>query len=228
MLTINDLSVAYGKHKVLEHLNLTLEPAMIHGVVGLNGAGKTTMFKTICGFLKPQTGSIEWQGKPLSRKKISFLETQNYFYSNITGTEYLSLFKAGNPKFDVEVWRDLFKLPLDDLIDSYSTGMKKKLALIGVMKLDKDLLILDEPFNGVDLETSKILKLLLEKMKSKGKTIIVSSHILETLTNSCDKIHLLDNKQIRRTYLKQELDTIEQDIFKEMEEQAKTLIDQTL
>jgi ABC-2 type transport system ATP-binding protein len=90
----------------------------------------------------------------------------------------------------------LFLLPLDQVIDQYSTGMKKKLALLGVLKQDKPILILDEPFNGLDMETCRIIHLIILQLKEKGKTIIVTSHILETLTNLCDYIHLLEGGKV--------------------------------
>jgi ABC-2 type transport system ATP-binding protein len=209
-------------------LNLTIEPDQIHGLVGLNGSGKTTLFNSIYGFIKSRKGSICWNEQPLLRGDVAFLETQNYFYSNITGREYLQLFTTENSSFDLEIWQNLFKLPLDDLIENYSTGMKKKLAILGVLKLDKPIILLDEPFNGIDIETGRIIKVLLEKLKQRNKTIIVSSHILETLTNTCDYIHYLENKKIKATYDKGSLKNIEQDIFKELEKRTSELIDKAI
>ena len=228
MLIIKDLVAAYAKVSVLDNLNLTIEPNLIHGLVGLNGSGKTTLFNAIYGFIKSKRGSICWNGQPVLRRDIAFLETQNYFYSNITGREYLQLFLTKNTSFDLEIWQDLFKLPLDDLIENYSTGMKKKLAILGVLKLDKPILLLDEPFNGIDIETSRIIKVLLEKLKQRNKTIIVSSHILETLTNTCDYIHYLESNKIKTTYDKGSLQNIDQDIFKELEKRTSELIDNAI
>lgn len=228
MLIIKELVVVYTKVTVLDNLNLTIEPNQIHGLVGLNGSGKTTLFNTIYGFVKSRKGSIYWNEQPLLRRDVAFLETQNYFYSNITGREYLQLFSTENSSFNLEIWQNLFKLPLDDLIDNYSTGMKKKLAIIGVLKLDKPILLLDEPFNGIDIETSRIIKVLLEKLKQRNKTIIVSSHILETLTNTCDYIHYLENNKIKTTYDKGSLQNIDQDIFKELEKRTSELIDNAI
>jgi ABC-2 type transport system ATP-binding protein len=224
MLTVNSLTVSYGKTTVLDNLNLEAEEGMIHGLAGINGSGKTTLFHTIYGFIKPDTGSIQLNGQPLSRKKIALLETQNYFYSNIKGKEYLNLFPNPGGTFSIEPWQELFRLPLDDLIEDYSTGMKKKLALTGILKLDKPILLLDEPFNGIDMEAVRIIQLLLVRLKEKGKTIIITSHILETLTSICDHIHILENKNITRNYRKSDFEKISQYLFGEMEEQLRNKI----
>ncbi|TAM99276.1 MAG: ABC transporter ATP-binding protein [Chitinophagaceae bacterium] len=221
MLTIKNLTASYGKDSVLENLNLDIEEGMIHGLAGINGSGKTTLFHTIYGFIKPDAGTIQLNEQPLSRKKIAFLETQNYFYSNIKGKEYLDLFPDSTSTFSVKMWQELFKFPLNDLIENYSTGMKKKLALTGILKLDKPILLLDEPFNGIDMEAVRIIEKLLLRLKEKGKTIIVTSHILETLTAICDQIHILENKNITRIYRKNEFEGIEHDIFGEMDEKLK-------
>lgn len=221
MLTIKNLTASYGKDSVLENLNLDIEEGMIHGLAGINGSGKTTLFHTIYGFIKPDAGTIQLNEQPLSRKKIAFLETQNYFYSNIKGKEYLDLFPDPTSTFSVKMWQELFKFPLNDLIENYSTGMKKKLALTGILKLDKPILLLDEPFNGIDMEAVRIIEKLLLRLKEKGKTIIVTSHILETLTAICDQIHILENKNITRIYRKNEFEGIAHDIFGEMDEKLK-------
>lgn len=224
MITILDLTVKYNIHKtVLNALQLTLKDENIHGIVGLNGSGKTTLLNTIFGLIKQQNGEISYNGKRLTKKEISFLPAENFFYSKITGKEYLSLFK--NPNFDIEKWNDLFQLPLHQIIDTYSTGMKKKLALMSILKKDKPILILDEPFNGLDLETSRIIRSILLRLKEKGKLIIVTSHILETLTNMCDYIHLLENGEIKVSHEKIKFQEFKKELFSQLEQKNKTLID---
>jgi ABC-2 type transport system ATP-binding protein len=156
---------------------------------------------------------------------MSLLETQHYFYPGITGREYLGLFPTPRAFFNAALWEELFNLPLDELIENYSTGMKTKLALTGIIKLDKTVMLLDEPFNGTDLETGRIIKLLLAKLKEKGKTVIVTSHILETLTGSCDYIHHLAGKGIRKTYSRDSWVNMERDLFAAMEEKVRVQID---
>ena len=198
MITIKDINFSYDRNsKVLDSLCLSLSENKIHGIVGLNGAGKTTLLNAIYGLLRVASGTISREGKNVTKKDMSYLVTENFFYSNITGREYLSLFK--NQKFDSDKWNGLFSLPLDQIIDGYSTGMKKKLALLGILKQDKPLMILDEPFNGLDIETCRIIRSILLRLKDKGKTIIITSHIIETLTNLCDYIHYLENGTIKHS-----------------------------
>ncbi len=212
MISISDLTVAYTHDQnILQNLNLKLEEGLIHGLVGLNGAGKTTLLNTLFGIIKPKSGSIDLSDQVLSKKLIGYMETENYFYSYITGEEYLQLF--ANPDFDVQGWNRLFELPLGNMIDNYSTGMKKKLALMGILKLDKPIMILDEPFNGLDLETSRILQMIILRLKLKRKTIIITSHILESLTTMCDHIHYLEGRQIKFSRSSEQFGSLEQDIF---------------
>lgn len=225
MLTINNLTVSYGKKIVLERLQLNLEFAKIHGLVGLNGAGKTTLLNTLYGFKNKDSGLILYNDLPLKRIVVSYLETENFYYSNITGKEYLSLFQRLTNDYNLDDWNKIFKLPLDQLIDSYSTGMKKKLVLMAILKQDKEIVILDEPFNGLDIESSKVLSLIIARLKEKGRTIIITSHILESLTNICDYIHYLDNKVISFTRDKNNYDNLENEIFNGMEAEHKELID---
>ncbi len=216
MISINNLIVSYTKGcKIIDGLNLSLPEGLIHGIVGLNGAGKTTLLNTMYGLKKQDSGNVHFNGKGLNKKNVSYLETENFFYSNITAREHLSLFK--NTGFELEKWNDLFNLPLDQTVDGYSTGMKKKLAILALLKQEKSVMILDEPFNGLDIETSRIIRSILLRLKEKGKTIIVTSHIMETLTNLCDYIHYLENGNINQSCDKNGFKAFEDEIFKEIE-----------
>ncbi|MDR1372861.1 MAG: ATP-binding cassette domain-containing protein [Dysgonamonadaceae bacterium] len=212
MITINGLTVNYTKDKnVINSLNCVFQANAIHGIVGLNGSGKTTLFNAIFGLKKATHGSVLYNDQPLTKKDTSFLPSENFFYFNITGNEYLSLFV--NPTFDTMQWNKLFNLPLNGIIDNYSTGMKKKLALLGIIKQDKSIILLDEPFSGLDIEMCRILRLIILKLKANGKTFIVSSHIMETLTNMCDYIHYLQDGIIKRSVAKDGFISLEQEIF---------------
>jgi len=223
MITINELNFSYDKQsKVLDSLNLSLEENTIHGIVGLNGAGKTTLLNALYGLVKLDSGTIQNEGKMVTKKEMSYLVTENFFYSNITGREYLSLFK--NPTFDADRWNGLFLLPLDHVIDGYSTGMKKKLAFLGILKQDKPLVILDEPFNGLDIEACRIIRSVLLRLKDKGKTIVITSHIIETLTNLCDYIHYLEKGTIRYSKEKHDFAAFERELFESIEHKNIELI----
>ena len=224
MIKIQNLTFRFSSHKVLDDISIEFKNNQINGIVGLNGAGKTTFFNVLSTTLKTQTGDIMLDGNPLSNKNVAYLETVNFFYSRITGNEYLKIFKQTNLDFNLDSLQEFLKLPLDDLIETYSTGMKKKLALLGVLKQDKKIFLLDEPFNGLDLETNKILELIITALKEKGKTIFVSSHIIDPLLAVCDQIHYLDNGKFARTFDKSDFHHIEDEIFKKLKSEAKTII----
>ena len=211
MLTIRNLQVEYKKESpVLKGINLSMEPGKIHGLVGLNGAGKTTLLNTLYAFIRPSEGSVLYNDTALKRKDIAYLEAENYFYPYMTGREYLNLFPAGKNGFDTESWQQLFHIPLDDITENYSTGMRKKLALLAVLKPDKPILILDEPFNGLDLEG--------------GKTVLVTSHVFETLTSSCDQIHHIDHGTIDHSYSKEQFGMLQELLYSTIENRASDQI----
>lgn len=213
MISIQNLSISFDKHQILKNININFEPGLIHGIVGLNGAGKTTFFNVLAKVLKPDSGELKDNRVAFTIKDTAYLETNNYFFSRITGGEYLKIFKQTNEAFNLSILQEYFKLPLDELIENYSTGMKKKLALLAVLKQGKSIFILDEPFNGLDLETNKVLEIILASLKQKQKTVFVSSHIIDPLLSTCDKIHLLQDGVFVKTYEKDEFIKIEEDLF---------------
>jgi ABC-2 type transport system ATP-binding protein len=227
MITINNFIVSYSKGKnVIDSLDITFSDNAIHGIVGLNGSGKTTFFNTIFGLKQMQRGTILYNNQPISKKEMAYLPTENFFYSNITGQEYLALFRNFN--FDTERWNKLFALPLDQIIDNYSIGMKKKLAILGVIKQNKPIMLLDEPFNSLDIEMCRILRLLLLRLKETGKMIIISSHVMETLTNLCDYIHYLEDGKIKYNIRKENFTSIEKKIFSIIEKDNTEMIKELL
>lgn len=134
MISVKNLSVKFGENEVLKNLNIDFFTKSIHGIVGLNGAGKSTFFNALAKTLKPNSGSIKINNVDLKIKDTAYLETVNFFYSRITGNEYLKIFSQTNSAFDLPVLQNYFKLPLNELIENYSTGRKKKLALLAVLK----------------------------------------------------------------------------------------------
>jgi len=213
MISIENLKVSYAENNVLKCVNLSIPSSSIHGLVGLNGSGKTTLLNTLYGLKEKQAGSISYNSLPIEKSKIAYLESVNYFYPYITGKEYLRMFQTQNVNFNIDKWNELFELPLNKLIEDYSTGMKKKLALMGVLCLNREILILDEPFNGVDLETVQKIKSLLIKLKDSNKTIIITSHILESLLSLCDLLSYLNNGIIQFSKERKDFGSVENEIF---------------
>ena len=206
MLEVRNLNVSFKNQKVLQGFNLNIENGEIVGILGKNGAGKTTFFESLFRNVK-FSGEIILENQHLKREQISYLETENYFYPYITGKEYLSYFSGNKNSKHIELI-EKFKLPLNKFVQYYSSGMKKKLALIGMLLLDKPINILDEPFNGVDFEGVHILYDIIRNLKSENRIVIISSHIIETLFHTCDKIIILQNVQIDKFYEKVEFELL--------------------
>jgi len=224
MLSIKNVTVTYDNFIALDKISLQLGSNCIHGLIGQNGAGKTTLLNTLYGFLESESGNITWNEQPLITTDIAYLPAESYFYPMINGREYLELICMNNPGFDIDSWNNLFNLPLDNLIESYSSGMKKKLAVMGVLALDRPIIMLDEPFNNLDIETNHTLRAILKKYVANGKTILLTSHVLESLTAICDQIHVIENRTIQHSFNKPEFSEIESYLFKKRD----SLIDKNL
>ena len=209
MLSIDSLEVRYGAAVVLRGLTLELEPGQVHGLMGRNGEGKTTLLDAVFGMVRPTAGSIHLRGAPIRSCDVAYLQTSNFFYPRITGREYLRVFQSRHPAFDADAWSRILDLPLDRLVERYSAGMQKKLALLGILSLDRPVLLLDEPFNGLDLESNHLLGRLLRMLAESGKIILLTSHILESLTRSCDRIHLLASGAVAGTFHPAEFDGLD-------------------
>jgi len=212
MINITQLTKSFGQKQVLQDINLSLDPGMVYGIVGINGAGKTTLFNCIAGI-------EEYAGKITSdinqfKQKIGILHTDPYFFNMLTGREYLTLICHARhipiPDFN---HKNVFDLPLDEYANLYSTGMKKKLAFMGILIQKNEFFILDEPFNGVDIQSNIIITEIIQKLKSSGKTILISSHIFSTLSKVCDIIFVLENNRISKEVNKENFDRLEAEII---------------
>jgi ABC-2 type transport system ATP-binding protein len=191
---IKSLDFSFERKKVIDNLSFTLKKRTIHGVLGDNGSGKTTLFNLIFGTLKSPTLFIK------NQHNIAYLETDTYFYPYITGQEYLELIGRKNID-DISKWNTIFGLPLSEYAHNYSTGMKKKLALLGILLLNKDIIILDEPFNGLDLKTCQVINYIIQRLKS--------SHILEIVIQNADEISYMEQGKIIRTFSVQEFQELD-------------------
>ncbi len=211
MIQVENLSKFYGRNEVLKNINLTLDKGKVYGIVGENGSGKTTLFRCIAG-LEKYDGTIA-SAYDLLKNHIGFLQTDPYFFSKITGREYIQLLGiARNCKITDFDSRNIFELPLDQYAVTYSTGMKKKLALTAILVQENDVFILDEPFNGVDIHSNVIITGIIHKLKELGKIIVISSHIFSTLADTCDEIHLLKAGMFTKKVFAADFDQLEQEM----------------
>lgn len=195
MIKIEKLSKFYGKKQVLNTINLEFKKGNIYGIVGENGAGKTTLFRCISG-LENYKGNISSDYTKL-KDHLGLLLTEPYFFSKITGKEYIQLLaNARQTELTNIEDKNIFDLPLKQYASTYSTGMKKKLALTAILSQENNVFILDEPFNGVDIQSNLIITDIIKRLKKLEKIVIISSHIFSTLADTCDEIYLMKNGEI--------------------------------
>lgn len=223
MLTITDLRCAYGDKPVLDIPAATLMPG-VHGIVGLNGAGKTTFLNALYGFGRNAEARVEWKGANMSPVNTAFQEAESYFHPGITGREYLQLFMQGGGTTELPGLDDLLELPLDDLITTYSTGMRRKLAILGALHLGREVLLLDEPMNGLDLASVRVVEAIVRKLAERGRTILITAHVLGPLINVCDRIHLLQAGTISRSFERGNTDGLEDALFADLDKRTNEVI----
>lgn len=204
MITADNLTVRLGRRDILSRLNMHLTEGAIHGIVGINGAGKTTLLRTLYGLLRPTSGSVTRNGRPLNRREMALLETDPAFYEGMTGRDLLDLTAHYHPSSDPEPYLRLFALPADEPVDNWSTGMKRKLALSSVLMQRKEVVLLDEPFNGLDMESLYVTRQLLSRRRAEGATLVVTSHLMEPLAELCDDLFVLDGAAIAARYDRRE------------------------
>lgn len=190
MIEVKALGKTFGKNELFKDLHFQLEKGKCYGLLGENGAGKTTLFRCLLG-LENHEGSIISEFNPI-KNHTGYLETEPYFFPKITGREYIRLLCNARGLTEVDITKkNIFDLPLHQYASTYSTGMKKKLALTAILLQQNDFFILDEPFNGLDIESNLIMIEIILKLKQLRKTILLSSHIFSTLSETCDEIYHL-------------------------------------
>jgi ABC-2 type transport system ATP-binding protein len=214
MIKIKELSKLFGNKEVLKNLSMEFSTGNIYGIVGENGAGKTTLFRCIAG-LESYSGEIISDVMPL-KNHLGLLLTEPFFFTMMTGREYIRLLCNARGKTNVDIdSKNIFDLPLEQYASTYSTGMKKKLAITGILLQENEYFILDEPFNGVDIQSNIILTEIILKLKELNKIVIISSHIFSTLSDTCDEIHLLRKGE--------QIKSVNKTGFKDLEQEMKEI-----
>ena len=211
MISIQNLSKSFGAKQVLKNITIQFNKGQVYGIVGENGAGKTTLFRCIAG-LENYEGQIISELSPL-KNHLGLLFTEPFFFTKITGREYIRLLcNARKERVSNIDDKNIFDLPLNQYASTYSTGMKKKLALLAILLQNNQCFVLDEPFNGVDIHSNIIIIDLIHKLKDLGKTIIISSHIFSTLSDTCDEIYLLKEGAMVKRVLRADFARLEQEM----------------
>lgn len=211
MIEIIGLSKNYGNNQVLTDIQLRLEAGKVYGIIGENGAGKTTLFRCVAG-MEGYEGTVRSDKSPL-KHHLGLLPTEPYFFPKITGKEYLRLLCNAREMSLPDIERkNIFDLPLDRYAATYSTGMKKKLALTAILLQENDYFILDEPFNGVDIQSNILITGIIHTLRELNKVVLISSHIFSTLTDTCDEIHLLQKGRFTRMVRKEDFSLLESEM----------------
>ena len=233
MLTITHLTKTYGDKRAVDDLNLHIAPGEIYGFIGHNGAGKTTTLKSVAGILDFDGGDIQVGGvsvlvDPLAcKRRMAYIPDNPDLYEYMTGMRFLNfiadIFGVGvkERKERIEHYAGLFELT-DDLsqpISAYSHGMKQKLAIISAWIHEPDLILMDEPFVGLDPKATHLLKGMMRQVCDRGGAIFFSTHVLEVAEKLCDKVAIIKGGKLIRSGSMEEVkgDESLEDVFLELE-----------
>jgi len=237
MLKIEGLTKIYGNRAAVDKLSLSIQPGEIYGFIGHNGAGKTTTIKCCCGILRFEQGEIEIDGvsikkDPLTCKQmLAYIPDNPDIYPFMSGIAYLNFVadifgvSAADRQARIRKYADLFDLT-DDLaqpVSSYSHGMKQKLAIIAAFLHQPKLIIMDEPFVGLDPIAAHTLKELMREHCDKGGAIFFSTHVLEVAEKLCDKVAIIKEGRLIASGTMEEVkgDSSLEDVFLELEGDEK-------
>ena len=233
MLKIEHLTKTYGEKKAVDDLSLTIAPGEIYGFIGHNGAGKTTTLKSVAGIMQFDAGEIEIGGVSVKRdpltckKKLAYIPDNPDLYEFMSGIQFLN-FIADVFRVDpdaraerIRKYADLFELTNDlaQPIATYSHGMKQKLAIISAWIHKPELILMDEPFVGLDPKAAHILKGMMRELCDEGGAIFFSTHVLEVAEKLCDKVAIIKGGKLIRSGTMEEVrgdDSLEE-VFLELE-----------
>ena len=233
MLNIEHLTKTYGEKKAVDDLNLHIRPGEIYGFIGHNGAGKTTTLKSVAGILQFDAGEIYIGGdsvreKPLEcKRKIAYIPDNPDLYEYMTGIRYLNFIAdifgvdAALRRERIRRYADAFELTGDlaQPIAAYSHGMKQKLAIIAAWLHKLQLILMDEPFVGLDPKAAHLLKGMMREICDRGGAIFFSTHVLEVAEKLCDKVAIIKGGKLIRSGTMEEVkgdDSLEE-VFLELE-----------
>ena len=233
MLKIEHLTKAYGEKKAVDDLNLHIAPGEIYGFIGHNGAGKTTTLKSVAGILQFDAGEIYIDGMPIKenplecKRRFAYIPDNPDLYDYMTGIKYLNFIAdifgvgANERQARIRKYADAFELTADlaQPIAAYSHGMKQKLAIIAAWLHEPKLILMDEPFVGLDPKASHLLKKMMREVCDEGGAIFFSTHVLEVAEKLCDKVAIIKSGRLIRSGTMEEVkgDESLEDVFLEME-----------
>ena len=203
IINVENVGLVLSKNQILKNINVSFEQGLIHGLIGRNGSGKTMLMKCICGFIKPTEGKITVDGKVVGDdvdfpKDTGIIIETPGFIPYYSGYKNLKLIAGLNNKIKKdEIKATMVKVGLDPNLKrhvrKYSLGMRQRLGLAQAIMENPKILVLDEPFNGLDKDGVKDMREYLLEYKEQGKTILICSHSAEDISILCDTVHEMDN-----------------------------------
>lgn len=208
VIKINNVSKCFNGISILNNINLNIKKGTTIGFIGANGSGKSVLFKLICGLIQPDCGEIYIRGEQLGRK-IDFPDNVGIVinkpgYINIyTGFQNLKFLAGIKNKIDDNKIKNTMELVGLDInnktkVKHYSLGMKQKLGIAQAIMEDQDIIILDEPFNALDFKTTHDIKQLIKSLKTKGNTILLTSHNNNDIEELCDEVYIIIDNEIKK------------------------------
>lgn len=234
MLKIEHLTKQYGEKKAVDDLSLHIEAGEIYGFIGHNGAGKTTTLKACTGIMNFDQGEILINGRSIKddpiacKRDIAYIPDNPDLYEFMTGIQFLNfiadIFEISEKDRDerIEKYADAFELTdsLGQSVSEYSHGMKQKLAIISALIHQPKLVLMDEPFVGLDPKASHLLKGMMRELCDSGSAIFFSTHVLEVAEKLCDKVAIIKQGRLIKSGTMEEVkgDTSLEDVFLELEE----------
>ena len=234
MVEIKGLCKSYDNKRAVDNLDLTINDGEIYGFIGHNGAGKTTTIKCLIGILSFEKGEILIDGlsirdKPIEcKRKIAYIPDNPDLYNYMSGIDYLNfigdVFNVANEERvkRIDKYAGIFELTdsLANPISSYSHGMRQKLAIIAAWLHEPDLIVMDEPFVGLDPKASHDLKMMMREFCDRGGSIFFSTHVLEVAEKLCDKVAIIKQGQLIKSGTMEEVkgDSSLESVFLELED----------
>ena len=234
MVEIKGLCKSYDNKRVVDNLDLTINDGEIYGFIGHNGAGKTTTIKCLIGILSFESGEILIDGlsikdKPIEcKRKIAYIPDNPDLYNYMSGVDYLNfigdVFNVSNDDRvkRIDKYAGIFELTdsLANPISSYSHGMRQKLAIIAAWLHEPDLIVMDEPFVGLDPKASHDLKMMMREFCDRGGSIFFSTHVLEVAEKLCDKVAIIKQGKLIKSGTMEEVkgDSSLESVFLELED----------
>ena len=210
MLSVRDLTKRYGGLTAVEHVSFEVRPGEVFGLLGPNGSGKSTTVKILMGLLEPSSGGVELDGRDALadlqeyKKLLGYVPEEPYLYTYLTGPEYLQLIgrlrNIPEALLNEKIDRFLELLGIYDdryqTLSSYSKGMRQKILIAAAVLHNPRIVILDEPFSGLDVSAARVLKAFVRSLAGEGKVVVFSSHVLEVVEQVCTRVVILKDGHI--------------------------------